>query len=150
MAVLLSLWCSSIGADVAQPHQQEVLGAPTLQRGTCYWKHPIVYGLSSGRQTTGSSMTAVDATVPRVTHGAQEHSLSHAYLPEGQYMQSNGPPICIRFLGRRATVHLWLPGGCIYDCRRQLVHSRRCPVLTNCTNRTYLGIAEADGRARVR
>jgi hypothetical protein len=60
-AVVLNLWCFGTGAAAAQAHRQEVLGAPVLQRSTCYWVHPTVSGLPFRRQTTSSSVAAVDA-----------------------------------------------------------------------------------------
>jgi hypothetical protein len=74
------LWYSSNRATIVPAYQQEVLGAPVLQRGTCCKIHPIICGLPSGRQTTGASVGTMDTAVLHGPRGAQELPLS-LHLP---------------------------------------------------------------------
>jgi hypothetical protein len=62
--MVLGPWCSSTRVIVAPAHWQEVLGAPALQRSTCFRINPIVCGLSFGREATGSDVAVVDVAVP--------------------------------------------------------------------------------------
>jgi hypothetical protein len=61
VAVVLSFWHFGTRATTTLAHWQQVLSALVLQRGTCYWVHPTVFGslreVDAGTDEEGSGST---------------------------------------------------------------------------------------------
>jgi hypothetical protein len=144
-AAILSHCCSGTRATVAPTHWQEVLSTSTrhLQPDA---SHSLWTALREADHEHHSGGSGRHSSMPNSWYSRA--LVPHACLPQEQYMQCNGPPICMCFLGRGANVRPWLPRGCVCDCHQWLVHSRRCPTSTVEPIEHPPGETEADGRGR--